>query len=363
VTRRRWVASGIGGLAIAVTAGGVLVLGGGSAGGDDAGGDDERRGADEAAATATAAVERRDLEERESLDGTLAYGESRQVSIGGQGTITALAPEGAVVERGGTLGEVNGAPVPLLYGDRPMWRTLGEGVDTSDGADIRQLEENLIALGYGSAANLGPNETWSQATTAAVKRWQDALGVEETGRVELGSVVFAPGPVRVADHLADVGAPAGSPALAVSGTARLVTVDADASRPELLTVGLAVEVVLPDGTVVPGTVQSVSSVVDVPDPAAGGDPTVEVVVALDDPAASGALDQAPVDVRVVTVEAADALSVPVEALLALAEGGYAVERPDGSLVGVRVGAFADGFVAIEPTSGTIAEGDEIVVPA
>jgi hypothetical protein len=131
----------------------------------------------------------------------------------------------------------------------------------------------------------------------------------------------------------------------------------------LLTVGQAVEVELPDRSLVPATVRSVASVVDPPDPSTGGSPTVQVVVALDDPAAAGGLVQAPVEVQIVTIAADDALTVPVEALLALAEGGYAVERPDGSLVAVQVGAFADGFVEVEATSGTLAEGDDVVVPA
>ena len=244
-----------------------------------------------------------------------------------------------------------------------MWRSLGEGVDTGTAADIRQLEENLIALGYGTAGGLGPNEVWSQATTAAVKRMQRALGVEETGRVDLGSVVFAPGAVRVASHVAEVGGGAGGPALEVTGVERLVDVDLPASQQGLLAVGLAVEVELPDGSLVAGTVRSVSSVVTAGDPQTGSGPTVAVVVVLDDPASSGSLDQAPVDVQVVSVQAEDALSVPVEALLALAEGGYAVERPDGTLVGVEIGAFADGWVAVTPTSGDLAAGDQVLVPS
>ena len=67
--------------------------------------------------------------------------------------------------------------------------------------------------------------------------------------------------------------------------------------------------------------------------------------------------------------APDALVVPVSALVALAEGGYAVEvvvgtLPDGSLatqyVAVEPGLFADGFVAV--TSPTLQEGDQVVVP-
>ena len=81
---------------------------------------------------------------------------------------------------------------------------------------------------------------------------------------------------------------------------------------------------LPDGTRgARPRCDSVARVVTPGDPQAGHQRTVEVVVVLDDPAAAGDLDQAPVDVQVVTVHAEDALAVPVEALLALAEGGYA----------------------------------------
>jgi hypothetical protein len=335
------------------------------AGGQDADDDGSRVDGEAPAGdgVATVAAERRDLVERESLDGTLGYGESRQLALGGQGTLTGLAAEGTVVDRGGVLGEVDGEPVVLLLGDRPMWRSLGEGADTADGADIRQLEENLIALGHGTAANLGPNEVWSQATTAAVERWQEAIGLEETGRVDLGAVVFAAGPLRVGSHLADLGSPAGSPALEVTSPQRLVTVDLAASQQGLVAAGQAVDVELPDGTTVPGTVYAVADVVTPGDPQAGTGATVEVLVVLDDAASAGSLDQAPVDVQLVSVQAEAALSVPVEALLALAEGGYAVELASGGLVGVETGAFADGWVEVTPTSGSLAEGDEVVVPA
>lgn len=362
-TRRRATAAGA---ALVVAAGAGLLLP--AALGDDPVGAQTESGDEGTAPAATAAVERRDLVEREEVDGTLGYGESRDLGFGGQGTITALPAEGTVVDRGGQLGEVDGDPVSLLFGDRPLWRAIGagtpDGSGTTDGADIAQLEANLIAMGYATEAALGPNETWSQATTTALQAWQEDLGVEETGRIEPGDVVFAPGPVRVAAHTADVGGQAGGPALQVTGTERLVDVDLDASRQGILEVGQAVEVELPDGTVVAGTVRSVASTVTPGDPQQGTGATVAVVVVLDDPASAGGLDQAPVEVRIVSVQAADALAVPVEALLALAEGGYAVERTDGSLVGVELGAFADGYVAVTPLGGDeLAEGDELVVPA
>ena len=102
--------------------------------------------------------------------------------------------------------------------------------------------------------------------------------------------------------------------------------------------------------------------VDAPaDEAQGGKPTIEVTIALDRGAASS-FDATPVDVIVTAARAEGVLSVPVDALLALAEGGYAVEKvtPSGtSMVAVEPGAFADGYVQI---TGDVAEGDEVVVP-
>jgi hypothetical protein len=173
--------------------------------------------------------------------------------------------------------------------------------------------------------------------------------------------------VRVAAQQATVGGQAGGPAFTVTGTDRRVTIDLAASYQGLLVADQPVEIELPDGTRVPGRVQSIASVVTPGDPMQGTESTVEVIVVFDDPAASGTLDQAPVDVHVTTSAAEGVLAVPVDALLALSEGGYAVERVSGAgatdLVGVEPGAFADGFVEVTPTSGELAEGDEVVVPA
>ena len=89
----------------------------------------------------------------------------------------------------------------------------------------------------------------------------------------------------------------------------------------------------------------------------------EMTVTLDDPEAAPGLDEAPVDVLVTGDRADDVLAVPVTALLALAEGGYAVEVvADGGVVLVAVdpGLFADGFV--EVTSTDLREGMQVVVP-
>ena len=309
---------------------------------------------------ATAAITTRDLVEHEELDGTLGYGDSTDVAVSADGTLTGLPEEGRVVDRGGVIAEVDGRPVRLLFGTRPLWRALDGSV--SDGADVRQLEENLVALGHATPANLTVDDDWTAATTAAVRRWQRANGVRPSGAVAPGDVVVMPGAVRIAQRKGAIGSPASSgPLLAVTGSEKIVSVDLDAARRELLTVGATVEVELPDGVKVPASVRSVSSVVTRPtDESKGDKPTVEVIIGLG--RAADAFESAPVDVIVTAARAENVLTVPVDALLALAEGGYAVERVTGrstELVAVETGAFADGFVEI---TGDVAAGDKVVVP-
>jgi hypothetical protein len=380
--RRRIVAAG--GLAsVALVAGGFVLT---RDEGSPAGG----AGAEQADAPGdTAEVTRRDLEERAEIDGTLGYGETSEVALaggsdgddgtdpaadgsdpsdggGGTGTITGLPDVGTVIEPGQSLLEVDGEPVPLLAGDRPLWRTLGPGAE--DGPDVTQVEFNLVALGVVTADELTVDEDWTDATTDAVEEWQESLGLEETGSLAPGDVVFLPGAVRVVDHPTPVGGSSSGTVLEVSGTTRTVTVDLEATSQALVSQDQAVQIELPTGETISGRVASVGTVAtapegeeDAPD-ADTGAPTIEVVVALDDPAQAGTFDEAPVSVSVVTSAAEGVLAVPVDALLALAEGGYAVEMAAGGgteLVPVEVGAFADGWVEV---TGEVAEGDDVVVP-
>jgi hypothetical protein len=312
----------------------------------------------DSALAATAKVTTKDLAETQDVQGTLGYGDTRDLSFGGPGVVTGLVPEGTVVDRGGRLGEVNGSPVTLMFGERPGWRELRDGA--SDGADIAQLETNLIALGHGTRTRLGPNRQWNNETTAAVKRWQHALGVPETGVVSMADVVYQPGPIRVASHAGAVGGGAGGPVFKVTGTTRVVTVDLDAQYQSLVKKDQRVDIELPDGATSPATITSVGTVASPGQQ--GQNPTIAVVARMEDQSAGTNLDQAPVTVRIVTTQASDVLSVPVGALLALSEGGYAVEKVTGpgvtTLVGVRLGVFANGWVQV---TGDIKDGDSVVV--
>ncbi|MGH9133909.1 MAG: peptidoglycan-binding protein, partial [Ilumatobacteraceae bacterium] len=170
-------------------------------------------------------------------------------------------------------------------------------------------------------------------------------------------VVFAPGEQRVSSHLATVGGSAGGDVLGLTGVNQIVSLAVAADDVDLFAIGDESEVELPDGTLVDGVVWSIANVAT---PSAdGGDTTVEVVVALTDQTSQ--LDSAPVDVVLTTTIASGVLTVPFRALLALSEGGYAVEKVTGSstqLVAVELGASGDGVIEVE---GDLAEGDVVVV--
>ncbi len=149
----------------------------------------------------TATVARRTLTESSTVDGTLGYGATLELYDRLAGTFTWLPSVGATILRGGTLFRLNNLPVVLMYGTVPAYRTMKQGV--SAGPDVTQLNRNLIDLGYDPEGAIADLEDFSAATAAAVRRWQKAEGLSETGTVELGRVVFAAGARRVtAVHVA-----------------------------------------------------------------------------------------------------------------------------------------------------------------
>ena len=363
--RRRLVAGA--GLALVLVAGGVAAASGGigqQPGADAPGASPaaEQPGASpEGIAVNTATVQRRTVETAADLDGTLGYEGSRTVNAGSGGTVTRLPAPGTVIERGEVLFELDGRVRPrLLYGSRPMWRPLGPGV--SDGADVLQLEQNLRAMGY-APRGMKVNRHWDAKTTTAVKRWQKATGTRRDGTLDGADLAFMPGAIRVASQQVQLGLVVGPgvPVLGTSTATRVVTLDINAGRQDLVAPGQAVTVTLPDGTRVLGAVRSIGRVAQAGEN--GGATTVPVIIDVDPAAALPELDAAPVSVAVVTVSHPDVLTVPVNALVALLEGGYAVERVAGdgtrSYIAVETGLFQDGRV--EVAGDGLADGDTIVV--
>src|SRR5262249_27846234 len=128
-----------------------------------------------------------------------------------------------------------------------------------------------------------------------------------------------------------------------------------------------VTITLPNGRTTPGRVRAVGKVATAPAQGSNSAPTVEVDITPTDPGATGTLDQAPVQVQVITATVRNALVVPVNALLALAGGGYAVEvvAPDGvhHLVPVQLGLFDDTAGLVQVTGSGLAAGQRVMVPA
>lgn len=319
--------------------------------------------------TALATVVRKSLSSRTNLDGTLGYARKYSVVNHAQGTITALPTVGRVVRQGEVLYRVNGEPVVLLYGKSPAYRSLAQGTKSADvtGRDVKQLNRALVSLGYANGLGLDPtSDEFGWATKVAVQRLQAALGMAETGKLALGQLAFLPTAARVVAVPTALGAVVqdGVTVLSASSTTRQVVVDLDATRQSEIKVGDKVTITLPNGKTTPGKVTSVGRVAS---SSRSGAPTVKVRVRPTRPAATGRLDQASVQVSITTVTVKSALVVPVEALLALAGGGYAVEVETSSgthqLVPVELGQFDEDAGLVQVSGSKLRTGQRVVVPA
>ncbi|MDP8968726.1 MAG: peptidoglycan-binding protein, partial [Actinomycetota bacterium] len=329
--------------------------------GNEAGGPAEA-GVNDRVPTATTPVTRRDLVDREDVEGTLSYTGEKTIGAAAQGTLTRVRAEGSTVRRGQSLYSIDATALAyVMYGQVPMYRSLRAGV--SNGSDVRQLERNLVALGYDPYHAIEVDNRWDSATTAAVIRWQKDRGMTRDGAVEPGDVVFSDGPARVGEHKAAVGdkVGAGAPVTVVTSHRRVVVARLAASRQAQVRRGQSVRVTLPDGSEVSGRVTRVGRVAKAGEE--GAEATVELRVALLGKRARGVLlDRAPVTVSIAVSAAKRVLAVPVTALVAIGNGRYGVEVESaggaGRIVPVSIGAFADGYVEVDG----VKEGTRVVVP-
>jgi peptidoglycan hydrolase-like protein with peptidoglycan-binding domain len=314
---------------------------------------------------ATGTVERRTLAERVTAAGTIGYAGETTVLARLAGTLTALPAVGDVVGRGERLFSLAREPVLLMYGAVPAYRTLSDGV--SEGKDVEQLERNLAALGYPPGA-VDEDFTWE--TAEAVRDWQEDHGLEATGEVELGRIVFARGPQRVTALEATLGealtggggTESGSegeaeapsvPILRTSSTRRVVRVELEADQQSIAHRGQKVGVVLPGGAEVPGEVRGLVATEPVGGEEDGGEeaePGVEATVAVTGSHRIPALDGASVSVLFTERVRKDVLSVPLTALIAIGGDRFAVYAREGGGRGqivVKPGLAAAGFVEVE----------------
>ena len=370
--RRRWLAVGATVTVLVVAAGAVVAFtdpfDGGATPDDPA-----------AATPALATVKEGALSSQVNQSGTLSYaaqldGSPYAVINHADGIYTRLPGAGRVVACGQALYRVEDIPVVLLCGGTPAYRDLSEG---DSGPDVRELNSNLVRLGYADRSDLDPSsDDFGSETAAAVERLQDKLGVDQTGSLSLGEAVFLPGPLRVTRTMAQLGSRAapGAQVAQATSTGRQVTVNLNASQQSQVKVGDKAQITLPDNRTTPGVVTRFSTVATSADGNGSGSDagsgssgaTIPIFITLERPKDAGRLDQAPVQVQITTAGVRHAVIVPVTALLAQAGIGFAVETVDSQgthrVVPVTLGLFddADGLVQV---SGDLRAGDQVVVPA
>jgi hypothetical protein len=331
--RRRWVVAAV--VLVLISAGVLVVIHSVFGGGQGNSGPNAN-----GPATSLATVGRRSLSEQIQVNGTLGYAGSYTVLGRAHGTVTWLPAVGRVITQGQVLYRVDEAPVVLLYGSTPAYRTLAEGATAADvtGADVAQLNRDLVTLGYVDRADVDPAwDEFSWATQAGVVKLQKHLGVDQTGRLDLGDVVFLPTAARVTTVSANLGGQATGPVMTATSTAPTVSVALDADLQSEVKPGDQVTITLPDSSTTPGTITSVGKVATIPSSGSGGPgssggaggsaPTVPVTIRPADLRASESLDQAPVVVAITNQTVHNVLAVPVTALLALSGGGTRWRSP------------------------------------
>ncbi|MET9514782.1 peptidoglycan-binding protein [Streptomyces sp. NPDC002994] len=315
--------------------------------------------------TATAKVTKGTLSARTLENGTLGYAGDYQVINKAGGTVTKMPAVGQVIKQGKTLYRVDGEPVIMLYGGYvPVYRALSWG---TEGADVKQLNAALVALKYATKDELDPgSDYFGRQTYNALLELQDDVGLKETGDLPLGQAVFMPAKeIRVTKVTGVAGAAAGGGAslMQASSTDREVTVELSASQQADVAAGDKVTITLPTDKTIDGVVSAVGKV------ATKGttSPTIDVKIRPLKPKETGRLDQAPVQVSIITETVKDVLSVPVNSLLALAGGGYAVEVVEAGgkhrLIAVKPGLFDDAAGKVEVTGTGLEAGQSIVVPS
>ena len=326
--------------------------------------------------TSTALVTRRTLVSQTQVTATLTDAGSYSVVSQAPGTLTRLPAVGKVVRQGRALYQVDGQPVVLLYGHVPAWRALSAG---KTGADVRELNTALVRLGYASAAALGPRAGWGYfgaETAYALEQFQAHLGIAHpTGSLGLGQAVFLPSAVKITAWASGVApgvtATPGAVLMTATSDKPVVTIALDTSQQAEVKAGDRVSVTLPRGNTTKGLVTSVGTVATTN--ATTHAATITVLVALKHPGQVSRLSSAPVTVSITTGVVRSALVVPVTALLAQpadtageATGGYAVEVTGAGghhLVPVSVGMIDNATGLVEVTSGRLAVGQRVVVPA
>ena len=285
-----------------------------------------------------------------------------------------------------------------LIEEQKRVRDLEEGKESSINA-TEALAIETAQKAYDDALksyNDGINATEALAIETAQKAYDDALksyndGIDQAAelskakeeleqlRLSSRSETFSPTnayasktPIILGSYINETGSAVvlNSPLYNISSIGIEVVFQVDATDQETVSLGDSVEIELPTDERVPTVITFIDQVVT---QTQAGD-FIEVTLDVINPESIEVYDQAPVKVFVTTEVSENVLYVPVNALIALAEGGYAVEIFNGdeegevfdgdsgtgtTYVAVEIGVFTDGFVEI---IGNFQKGQLVVVP-
>ncbi|MDO5533064.1 MAG: biotin/lipoyl-binding protein [Propionibacteriaceae bacterium] len=270
------------------------------------------------------------------------------------GTITRLpVAEGQQVQAGDVLYWVDERPVVILSGEVPSFRALARG---AVGRDVTQLTDFLVTRDL--IATSSPR--YDGRVQAAVRAWQQQLGVPATGELHRGDIVFVPTlPLNFSpgEDLA-VGQPvsAGEPAIHALAEYPSITATFGDLQARLVSAGKPVQIAAPPHTWTgilgtPSVANGVTTAeVTGPD---GGSVCADECTAIPTAGTTALTGDTEIQPTVTGVV------VPVAALVSLADGGTAVLDRDGLHLPVTVTARAKGMAVVTG----LASGTAVRVPA
>lgn len=291
--------------------------------------------------------------------------------------LTAETNKGNVYESSGTFGSI------LLFGQIPAWREIKLGV--TPGLDIKQLKHNLVMLGYGSESPINESsEIFSALTMQSIKNMQADLGLNSTGTLSLGDVVFLPGKsiVQYNSNFPSIGTVANPNTVVLSllpieeeslsnnalnsssyKSLQKVSTTIPVVNKELIEINSQVKIELPNEVEVYGSVSEIGKIAIVPQGNQSGDPYLEVSITINDDKSFLEWTGADVTVYVTREIASGVMAVPITSLVSLLRGGYGLEVVTDNatqLVPVEVGMYSDGWVEI--SSEYIKTGVQVMNP-
>ena len=304
-------------------------------------------------------VNQGDVGDSMTLNAVAEWKQSPMAANRASGVVTGVNIQpGGEVTQGTALYTVNLRPVVTAEGAVPMFRSIGDG---TEGPDVAQVQGMLSVLGHYRGTTDGKV---GDGTVTAIKRWQKALGLEESGVIGEGDIIFVPDlPARVTlnEEIIHAGASLGGGEQVLLGlpAAPDFSIPVTDAQANMIPTGTRVEVSSPEGTLWAGTATEQVRDSD------SGDVAIVLTGDSGAPVCGDGCGQIPVGgqstltCRIVTVETTSGLVVPSAALTTTADGETVVVDRRGKRHSVAVEASAKGMSVVTG----VPEGISVRVPA